>query len=77
MALWKIWWKSLPPWERPGWIYGRGWCWYWRSSLPSPLRYPFPSREDEIRYLEDLKKYLTDVVLKDIDRRLEELKSGK
>ena len=17
----------LPPWERPGWVYGRGWCW--------------------------------------------------
>lgn len=17
----------LPPWQRPGWIFGRGWCW--------------------------------------------------
>lgn len=45
--------------------------------MPYPLRYHFPSREDEIRYLEDLKRHLTDVVLKDIDKRLEELKSGK
>ena len=20
--------RHLPPWERPGWIYGRGACWY-------------------------------------------------
>ena len=56
-------WSHLPPYERPGWWYGRGrgCCW---------------SREDEARYLEELKKYITEVVLKEIDKRLEELRSG-
>jgi hypothetical protein len=70
MPWWKHWpgrgpWRHLPSWERPGWIYGRGWCWSWIKP---------PSREDEIRYLEELKKYITEVVLKEIDRRLEELR---
>ncbi|MEM1664220.1 MAG: hypothetical protein QXN90_07895 [Zestosphaera sp.] len=37
---------------------------------------PWLSKEDEIRYLEELKKYLSDVVLKEIDRRLHELKES-
>jgi hypothetical protein len=32
------------------------------------------SKDDEVKYLEELKKYITDVVLKNIERRLEELK---
>jgi len=32
------------------------------------------SKNDEVKYLEDLKNYITDVVLRDIERRLEELK---
>jgi len=32
------------------------------------------SKDDEVKYLEELKKYITDVVLKDIEWRLEELK---
>lgn len=77
MAWWKNWpgrgpWSHLPPWERPGWIYGRGWCCNWIR--PQWYYPPFPSREDEIRYLEELKKYITEVVLKEIDRRLEELR---
>jgi hypothetical protein len=63
-------WSHLPPWERPGWWYGRGWCW-WYARYPYAL---WPSKEDEIRYLEEMKKYLTETVLKEIDRRLEELK---
>jgi hypothetical protein len=55
-------WSHLPPYERPGWWYGRGRCCW--------------SREDEARYLEELKKYITEVVLKEIDKRLEELRSG-
>jgi hypothetical protein len=63
-------WSYLPPPLRPGWWFGRGWCWWY-------FRYPYPpwlSREDEARYLEELKKYLSEVVLKEIDRRLEELR---
>jgi hypothetical protein len=39
-------------------------------------RAPWVSREDEVRYLEELKKYITEVVLREIDKRLEELRSG-
>ena len=60
-------WSYLPPWRRPGWY--MGWCWRYWPDYPPPV-----SREEELRYLEELKKYLTDVVLKDIDRRIEELK---
>jgi hypothetical protein len=67
-------WRHLPPPLRPGWWYGgRGWCW-WYYSYPYP---PWLSREDAIKYLEDLKKYISDVVLKEIDKRLEELKGRK
>jgi len=61
-------WRHLPPPMRPGWWFRyRGCC----------LGYPWMSKEDEIKYLEDLKKYITDVVLKEIDARLRELKEGK
>jgi len=64
-------WSHLPPYMRPGWWYrGRGWCW-WYWGYPYP---PLPSKEYEVRYLEELKRYITDTVLKEIDRRLEELK---
>ena len=29
--------SHLPPWERPGWLYGRGSCWslgYWNQAVP-------------------------------------------
>lgn len=32
--------RDLPPWERPGWLYGPGACWtlgYWRNSEGAPL----------------------------------------
>lgn len=64
-------WSYLPPWERPGWVFGRGWCWWFR-----PYVVPTLSKEDQIRYLEELKKYITDVVLKEIDKRLEALKGA-
>jgi hypothetical protein len=72
-------WSHMPPPLRPGWWWrGRGWCWWlwYTGSAPTPLP-PWLSREDEIKYLEELKKYLTEVVLKEIDKRLEELKSGR
>ncbi len=30
--------RHLPPWERPGWLYGRGSCWglgYWSGTSPT------------------------------------------
>jgi len=73
-------WSNLPPWEGPGWVlrgWGRGWCWWLWKQAYLPMPSPWLSREDEIRYLEELKKYLTEVVLKEIDKRLEELKTGR
>jgi hypothetical protein len=60
-------WSHLPP-------HLRLWFRDYPSTLPTP---PWLSREDEIKYLEELKKYISEVVLKEIDKRLEELKSGK
>ena len=69
-------WRHLPPPMRPGWWFGgRGWCWWWTYPIYRP--YPWMSKEDEVKYLEDLKKYITDTVLKEIDARLRELKEGK
>lgn len=66
-------WAHLPPWKRPGHWSGRGWC-RWSYSY-SPL--PWMDKEGEIRYLEEVRKYLSDVVLKDIEQRLQELREGK
>ncbi|MGB9827774.1 DUF5320 domain-containing protein [Thermosphaera chiliense] len=63
-------WSNLPPWERPGWYFGRGWCRLWTTTPLPPV-----SNEDEAKYLEELRKYLTEVVLKEIDKRLEELRN--
>lgn len=65
-------WSHLPPWERPGWKFGRGWCW-WYLSPYSPYEVPEISKEDEIRMLEEEAKFLEDR-LNEIKRRLEELK---
>jgi len=65
-------WSHLPPPLRPGWwLGGRGWCWWWYARYAYP---PWLSREEELRYLEELRRYLSEVVLKEIDRRLEELR---
>lgn len=44
--------RYLPPWQRPGWLYGRGACWrifgipggwfWWRYWVYNALRYPLP-----------------------------------
>ena len=46
--------SHLPPWERPGWLYGRGACWWLYPNLPStrprylPRYYPpIPTPQDE------------------------------
>lgn len=30
----------LPPWQRPGWLFGRGACWWLFSPYFAPLAYP-------------------------------------
>ncbi|TDA42291.1 MAG: hypothetical protein DSO07_00110 [Thermoproteota archaeon] len=46
---WRGWWgpwpgrgpfSYLPPWQRPGWVFGRGACWYLWPYLWSYYWYP-------------------------------------
>lgn len=83
-------WSHLPPWQRPGWIFGGGWYWLQylgRYSYQNPYTPPYTAPpitptapivdpETEIRYLEELKRYVSDVLLKEIDARIEELKKS-
>ena len=81
--------SHLPPWERPGWMFGRGACW-WLFGPPGGYgRYPLiarpdwyrtplyapPRPEDEITALEESKKDL-EKELKGVDARIEELKKS-
>jgi len=71
-------WSYLPPWERPGWKYGRGWCW-WYLGTPAPGTYappPWIDRSSELKYLEDFKNYLEDFK-KQVEARIEELKRSE
>jgi hypothetical protein len=65
--------SDLPPWERPGWVYGRGRClWYPGYGYP---RYGYPgygTKEEEIAALKNEQRALQ-ARLKDIDARLKEL----
>jgi len=72
----------LPPWERLGWLYGRGACWWLFS--PSARAYPWsapvlkPDEEAKIlteqrAFIEEQLKALQET-LKKIESRLEELK---
>ncbi len=66
------------------WGWGRGWGWrwcYWATGLPGWMRWwyfapPYPSREEEIEYLEAMKEEL-ERELEEIKRRIEELKGKK
>ena len=65
--------SHLPPWERPGWIYGPGACW----SLYGPNKTNLPQTnqlkpKDEAAMLNDQKKAIHET-LKKIEERLKEL----
>ncbi|MDI6643247.1 MAG: DUF5320 domain-containing protein [Candidatus Hodarchaeaceae archaeon] len=60
----------LPPWERPGWLYGRGRCWWLYASRPYPVK-PTPATE-----LVDLEAYAKDLKqeLEGVEARIRELR---
>jgi len=68
--------SNLPPWQRPGWLYGRGTCWY----LYGPYTAVPPAKpEDEATLLNQQKTLIEEQLktmqetLKKIQERLNEL----
>lgn len=68
--------SQLPPWQRPGWIYGRGACWH----LYGPYNVlPQPKPEEEVAMLSEQKTAIEEQLkamqetLKRIQERLNEL----
>ncbi|BDC36636.1 MAG: hypothetical protein EF806_05070 [Candidatus Methanoliparum thermophilum] len=57
----------LPPWERPGWVYGRGVCWWYPYGYPA-----YRTKEEEIAALKDEQRDLQ-ARLREIEERLKEL----
>ena len=71
--------RDLPPWERPGWLYGPGSCWsmgYWRGTPASgeilPNEPQSLARQKEL--LESQIKTLQESIQR-IEKRLEEIES--
>jgi len=69
--------SNLPPWQRPGWLYGRGACWYMYG--PYNTTPPTMKPEDEAALLAEQKTLVeTQLIamqetLKKIQDRLNEL----
>lgn len=70
--------SNLPPWQRPGWFYGRGACWYLYG--PNAIVQPIIKPEDEAALLTQQKTRIEEQLklmqeaLKKIQERLDELK---
>jgi hypothetical protein len=68
--------SNLPPWDRPGWRYGRGACyWMYNPNLQTVTpQTPYASipKDQEITALQNQAKML-EQTLTDIKKRLEEL----
>ena len=65
----------LPPWQRPGWLYGPGACWWLFWSRLTPYYPPMgsPSVTEQIEGLELYKRDLEEQ-LKELEKEIERLK---
>jgi hypothetical protein len=67
----------LPPWERPGWSFGRGGCWrHWHLAAPFPYNATAPTSKEELEALEAYKSELGEE-LKSTEARIKELRETK
>ncbi len=69
-------WSHLPPWERPGWKFGRGRCWWLFANPEYMEQYSGLSKEEELRMLEEMERYLEEE-LRMIRRRIKELRGER
>ncbi|MCF2137232.1 MAG: hypothetical protein K9W43_08320 [Candidatus Thorarchaeota archaeon] len=76
--------RDLPPWERPGWLYGPGSCWtmgYWGQGTGTAPPAWTPPAYNEVEALKRQKDLIENQLkamqqtLEQISRRLEELGS--
>ncbi len=71
--------RHLPPWERPGWLYGPGSCWtlgYWgRATTPPPVAPGVTDVQVLQRQKEIIEAQLESLrtALADIEKKLREL----
>ena len=73
--------SHLPPWQRPGWLYGPGSCWsLYGAQYPPLMQQQWPTAPEQLDDLEAYKKEVeTELaeVNKEIARLKEEVKSKK
>lgn len=71
--------RYLPPWERPGWLYGRGSCWYMGYRPSTGVGVPSFSAVSDIQALQSQRDLLEKQIqslqesLKNIEKRLSEI----
>ncbi|MFW9833783.1 MAG: DUF5320 domain-containing protein [Candidatus Thorarchaeota archaeon] len=71
--------RDLPPWERPGWLYGRGSCWYMGYRPGVGYAVPQILTTNDIQLLQNQKDVLEEQIkslqnsLKNIEKRLSEI----
>ncbi|MFX1482912.1 MAG: DUF5320 domain-containing protein [Promethearchaeota archaeon] len=71
--------QDLPPWERPGWVYGRGSCWYlgYRPGIDTgvstfPIANNLQALQSQKNLLEEQIRILQDK-LRDIEKHMSEI----
>jgi len=69
--------SHLPPWQRPGWLYGRGRCWWLfnQGFAPFYMHSRFPTEDEQLNLLEDYRKDI-EIELDEINREIERLKKS-
>jgi hypothetical protein len=71
--------RDLPPWERPGWLYGRGSCWYMGYRPGVGYAVPQFTTTNDIQSLQNQRNVLEEQIkslqssLKNIEKRLSEI----